>query len=144
MYNKKYIFNPTQAIENNFELVLEGKHNARIIKVEEQISKNGNEMLVVFIQPDNYKFPLKYYITLSNLNSADIQKNGFAQKLLVDLHVAFEIPYDKENPQELNAKGWVGHTGVIEVEHELYDSKKIAKIKKCIPLENIEEDDLPF
>lgn len=130
MYSR-FIFDPTQAIES-FELIPEGNHKAKIIKVEEQISKNGNEMLVIFIQPNGYKFPLKHYITLSNLNSAENQNRGLAQKLLVELHDSFEIPYDKEKPQELNFTNWIGRSGGIEVKHKLYDGKTLASIKKCI------------
>jgi hypothetical protein len=74
-----------------------GDNEAYIKKIEEKVSQNGNDMLV---------------ITFANDDGAEIHHyivdNEFKQQKLKQLCIAFNIPFGSQNIQ-----GWIGKTGTV-------------------------------
>jgi hypothetical protein len=90
-----------------------------IKSVEEKVSKNGNEMLVVTFLSLHGLAPIKYYIV----------DGEFAPSKLKSLEKAFNIPFG--SPKE----AFAGKKGVVRTEPDHYNGRKVAKVAGFAPLD---------
>ena len=125
-------WNYTREESNSFTTnIPEGAHRIRIKSAEKQVSKTGNDMLVLQFDVSGYKSTIYHYIVFLQ------DKPQITNRNLTQFFDAF-----KDIPEgELDMSKWVGAVGACMVKHEEYNGNINAKVDKFIPAS--EQGNLP-
>ncbi|MDR2193846.1 MAG: hypothetical protein LBP19_05185 [Treponema sp.] len=86
--------------------------------VEETVSRNGNEMLVITFLSYEGLASIKYYL---------VDDKEFAPRKLKSLEKAFNIPFGSRK------EGFTGKKGVVRTELDYFNGYKIAKVVGFAP-----------
>ena len=129
-----FSFNPDEVeLKDGWELVPEGKHRARIEKIEETESKAGNDMLVVHVEVSGYSGTLKEYIVdgefSNNMIGSILESIGILDSFKKNVAISKVIQMAK------------GKVGAISVKHEEYNGKPQPRIGFW--LRRNKQDELP-
>lgn len=110
-------FNADDYKENDFAPIPVGDHRVRIANVEEQKSKNGNDMLVLTLDVSGHSGSLWFYLVFMP-NNPQITNQRLGQ-----IFDSFGI-----QPGNMNFTSWLGKVGGARVKHEQYNGETLAKV----------------
>jgi len=106
--------------ENNFAVIPEGIHRARISKAEEKTYNSGREGIAITFDISGYSSKVFY-----NLVFMAEDKQQTNQKL-GSLFNSFDIQ------PSMDLSTWIGKVGAISVKHEEYQGEKQARFHYCV------------
>lgn len=110
-------FNADDYKENDFAPIPVGDHRVRIANVEEQKSKNGNDMLVLTLDVSGHSGSLWFYLVFMP-NNPQITNQRLGQ-----IFDSFGI-----QPGNMNFTSWLGKVGGARIKHEQYNGETSAKV----------------
>ena len=110
-------FNAEEVEERDFAPIPVGNHRIRIADIEEEISRNGNDMWKFTFEVSGYNSKLFWYLVFMPDNAKMTNTN------LSNLYDSFGIKRG-----DMNYQSWIGKVGACRVKHEEYNGEKQAKI----------------
>lgn len=132
-------FKRQKQSDGGAELLPEGKHVMKIMQVDEAVSKNGNEMMVLILETLDRRFKVKDYL----VQTVEWKLNQMAEALGVDVDEGLEV--------DLGPKDLFHEQVVCDIVHEDQEWRtkdgvnvktKKAKVKKYLPEDALLDEDL--
>ena len=123
-------FNAADYEETSFKPIPVGDYRVRIAEVEEKVSANGNQMIVLTLDVSGYSSRIWHNLTLLTNNTK------LTNQKLGELWNSFGIPQGN-----FNLNSWVGKVGAAKVKHEEYNGNTNPKVAYFISKER--QDKLP-
>jgi hypothetical protein len=120
-----------QREEQKFEVLPEGKYRVRIKEAEKQVSKSGNDMLVLQLEVSGTKKVIYNYIVFMP-SKPEIANGKLTQ---------FFDSFKGIEEGDLDTAHWIGKVGAAMIKHDEYNGEKREKISYFIKREK--QDDLP-
>lgn len=110
-------FNADEVEEREFKPIPIGDHRIRIADVEEQVSRNGNDMWKFTFEVSGYNSKLFWYLVFMPENSKMTNTN------LSNLWKSFGIKQG-----DMNCNAWIGKVGACHVAHQEYNGEQQARV----------------
>lgn len=123
-------YNPEEVSEQEFSIIPIGNHRVRISEVEQKISSNGNDMIVLTLDVSGQTSKIWYNLVFLKDNQKITNSN------LYNIYISFDIPIGN-----LDINTWVGKMGAARIKHELYNGENKARVSYFIKKDN--QKDLP-
>lgn len=116
--------------EKSFQTIPVGDYRVRIAEVEEKVSVNNNQMIVLTLEVSGYNSKIWHNLTFLPDNVK------LTNQKLGELWNSFGIPQGN-----FNLQSWVGKVGAAKVKHEEYNGNTKSKIAYFINKDR--QDKLP-
>lgn len=107
-----------------WDVLKAGNYRVRIKDVEEKVSQNGRDMIVLTLTVSESGHQLKHYLTFMD-ETPELQR--FTNQNLTAFYRSFGI-----KPGDFNYQGWVGKIGVVYVVISQYEGQDRNNVKACV------------
>jgi hypothetical protein len=121
-------YNAAEYEEQSFAPIPAVRHRVRIADVEEQVSKNGNDMFKLTLDVSGYNSSIWYYLVFTPDNSKVVNQK------LGSIFDSFGI-----TPGDMNIEHWKGKVGAVKVKHEDYQGEPQARVSYFVGKKGQEE-----